>query len=271
MATQGQSIFAAAGDYGSTSCLQFGGTHQHDLSLDDPSSQPSVTGVGGTSLTINGATNAYVSEHVWNNYPNTFGAGGGGLSILWSRPAYQTSPGTAGPYHNGMRQVPDVTADADCQWTFYSAGSWGRYCGTSFATPLWAAGIVLINQYDISHGGTRVGFANPALYALLNNKGLWAAAFHDVTAGDNCFDPSSTCGTPNNPSGKYPATPQYDLASGIGSPNFGNLAQVLLPPNVLPSPRRTIAPPGMPNPMPAPRPTVAPVGVPRPLPSPRPQ
>jgi len=272
MATQGQSIFAAAGDYGSTSCLQFSGTtHKHDLSLDDPASQPYVTGVGGTTLTINGATNAYVSERVWNNYPSTFGAGGGGLSIYWPQPAYQTGPGTAGPYRNGMRQVPDVTANGDCQWTFYISGSWVRGCGTSVAAPLWAAGIVLVNQYDISRGGTRVGFANPALYALLNNKALWAAAFHDVTAGDNCFDPLSICGTPNNPSGKYPATPQYDLTSGIGSPNFGSLAEVLLPPNVLPSSRRTIPPSGMPKPNPAPRPTVAPVGIPRPLPSPRPQ
>lgn len=272
MVTQGQSIFAAAGDYGSTSCLQFPNpTHKHDLSLDDPASQPYMTGVGGTTLTINGVTNAYVSEHVWNNYPSTIGAGGGGLSILWAQPAYQTGPGTAAPYHTGMRQVPDVTANGDFQWTFYIGGSWVRGGGTSVAAPLWAAGIVLVNQYDISHGGTRVGFANPALYALLNNKALWAAAFHDVTAGDNCFDPLSVCGTPNNPSGKYPATPQYDLTSGIGSPNFGSLAEVLLPPNVLPSPRRTTPPSGMPKPKPAPRPTVAPVGIPRPLPSPRPQ
>ncbi len=89
MAAQGQSIFAASGDYGSTSCLQFlPTTHKHDLSLDDPASQPYVTGVGGTTLTINGATNAYVSERVWNNYPSTLGASGGGLSILWPQPAY---------------------------------------------------------------------------------------------------------------------------------------------------------------------------------------
>ncbi|MDQ2787891.1 MAG: protease pro-enzyme activation domain-containing protein [Chloroflexota bacterium] len=276
MAIQGQSIFAAAGDYGSTSCLQFTPTtHKHDLSLDDPSSQPYVTGVGGTTLTINSTTNAYVSERVWNNYPNTPGtpvAGGGGLSILWSQPAYQTGPGTTGPYDNGMRQVPDVTADGDYQWTFYIGGSWVKGVGTSVAAPLWAAGIVLVNQYDISHGGTRIGFANPALYALLNNKALWATAFHDITVGDNCVDPSSTCGTPNNPSGKYPATPYYDLASGIGSPNFGNLALVLLPPNALPTPRPTVAPIAGARPLPAARPPGVPiVPSPHPLPSLRPQ
>ncbi len=169
-----------------------------------------------------------------------------------------------------MRQVPDVTADGDYQWTFYISGAWVKGVGTSVATPLWAAGIVLVNQYDISHGGARVGFANPALYRVLNNNRLWAIAFHDVTAGDNCFDPSSTCGTPNNPSSKYPATPQYDLASGIGSPNFGNLAQVLLPPSPLPIPQPTVTPTGTPRPLPRPRPTVTPVGVPLPVPPPRP-
>lgn len=269
MAAQGQSIFAAAGDYGSTSCLQFTSTtHKHDLSLDDPSSQPYVTGVGGTNMTINGATNAYTSEHIWNNYPASFGAGGGGLSILWPKPTYQVGPGTAGTYANGMRQVPDVTATGDCQWTFSISGAWAVYCGTSFATPLWAAGTALLNQYLASHGRTPIGFANPALYSVLKSA-AYGIAFHDVTTGDNCFDAASTCGNPNPPTGKFPATANYDLASGIGSPNFGNLAAALIP-TTLPPAKPVGGSSGSPNPLPSSRTPGGSGGSPNLLPSPRP-
>jgi subtilase family serine protease len=127
-----------------------------------------------------------------------------------------------------MRQVPDITAAGDAQYTFYVAGSWGRWAGTSFGTPLWAAGITLINQYLAAHGETRLGFLNPTLYTILRTPEQYAAAFHDITTGDNCFDASSTCGTPDAAGSLYPATAGYDLASGIGSPHFGNLAAALL-------------------------------------------
>ncbi len=55
-ATQGQSVFAAAGDSGSDDCGN--GTP----SVDDPASQPDVTGVGGTHLPS--ATAA--AQTVWN-------------------------------------------------------------------------------------------------------------------------------------------------------------------------------------------------------------
>ena len=76
MATQGQTIFAASGDAGSADCDTEPGTehaaqHPAALAVDDPASQPEVTGVGGTSL-----ASTTGPESVWNDglQPNGSGA-----------------------------------------------------------------------------------------------------------------------------------------------------------------------------------------------------
>ena len=62
--------------------------------MDDPGSQPFVTGVGGTTLSSLGPP---PSEAVWNNGGNAAGllgvqggAGGGGVSQIWTMPGYQS-------------------------------------------------------------------------------------------------------------------------------------------------------------------------------------
>ncbi|MGI8854346.1 MAG: S53 family peptidase, partial [Thermomicrobiales bacterium] len=113
MAAQGQSVFAASGDSGSRDCLLHHTPNANALAVDDPASQPYVTGVGGTKLTIDPTTNAYMSETVWNGFSTGTGAGGGGLSAVWPQQGYQRGPGVANTYSNGKRQVPDVAANAD--------------------------------------------------------------------------------------------------------------------------------------------------------------
>ena len=81
-ATQGQSIFSASGDDGAQDCFPANPTPQ----VDDPASQPFVTGVGGTRVNALGPR---PSETVWNN-GQTVGASGGGISTIWKMPAYQT-------------------------------------------------------------------------------------------------------------------------------------------------------------------------------------
>lgn len=236
MAAQGQSFFTAGGDSGSTACMRADPTN-HTLSGGDSSAQPYATVVGGTHLSINGDA-TYASEHAWNTMNSGIGsgAGGGGFSSVWPRPAWQTGPGTTNTYSNGMRETPDVAAVAEVQWTFFISGSWSASGGTSFAAPLWAAGMILIDQYLVGHGALHVGFANPALYAILNNAMRYASAFHDVTTGNNCFDRSaqSQCvigGTPT----KYQAVAAYDDATGIGSPDLKNLAVTLATTAVTPT------------------------------------
>jgi hypothetical protein len=83
-AAQGQTVFSAAGDNGSDDCNTFETSTpvagQNPISEDDPSSQPYVVSVGGT--TIDDASSAPPLEHVWNDGA-TEGGGGGGISQSW--------------------------------------------------------------------------------------------------------------------------------------------------------------------------------------------
>ena len=235
-ATQGQSVFAAAGDDGSADC------QTNSLAVDDPGSQPYVTSVGGTTLSALGPP---PSETVWNESSNGSGAGGGGISSLNTMPSYQSSApsslhvinanssgspcGAAAPGAY-CREVPDVSANADpyTGYLIYYEGSWTGIGGTSAAAPLWAAYSALVDASSAC-GGKRVGFANPALYDAAASH--YSSDYHDVTSGNNDYTPEGYDG------GLYPAGSGYDMASGLGTPNGGNLAATLCgevnPPNIV--------------------------------------
>jgi hypothetical protein len=241
IAAQGQTVFAAAGDDGSDSCAGHSTTPvAPGLSVLDPASQPYVTSVGGTTIT---SASQPPQETVWNN-GNNGGAGGGGISAAWAMPPWQDSvavsqtaadqacsnnpAGTADDYHvagvpttlpggTSCREMPDVSALADPQTgvTILYDGSWTQSGGTSSATPLWAAMLAEINASS-SCATPGTGFAEPLLYQVASASAAgYAAAFNDVTSGDN--DNLGFGGA-----GQYPAGAGYDLASGLGTPRVTN-------------------------------------------------
>jgi subtilase family serine protease len=217
-AAQGISFFAAAGDAGAYDCSDT------NLAVDSPASDPYITGVGGTNLQLKVGGPAYGSESVWSN-PGAIqrgpkgAGGGGGLSNTFKQSAWQTGPGVKNQYSNGFREVPDVAANADpasgyaVYCTVTNAGcsttGWITVGGTSAGAPFWAGSTALINQYLQAQGKKKVGYANPLLYNIFNGHQPWPA-FHDITSGNNLF---------------YPASGNYDLASGMGSPDVYNMAQ----------------------------------------------
>jgi hypothetical protein len=223
MAAQGQSIYAASGDDGAYDCPGSPTT----LGVHDPASQPYMTGVGGTHLSVDPGTRTspgYISETVWScsTCPAGSQGGGGGLSTLWPRPNWQQGPGVKNSYSTGKREVPDVALDADPN-TGYSAyctvtpscpaTGWEQVGGTSAAAPLWAAFTALVNQQRASKGLGALGFAAPALTVVGNASGTgYSKRFHDITSGNNLY---------------YPASKRYDLATGWGSPNMANLLAAL--------------------------------------------
>lgn len=250
-AAQGISFFSASGDSGAYDCSDT------NLNVNSPASDPYVTGVGATNLQLNSGT--YGSESVWSN-PNAIshgpkGAGsGGGISNTFKMQSWQKGPGVQNQYSNGFREVPDVTANGDpttgyaIYCTVSNAGcpatGWLSVGGTSAGAPFWAGNTALINQFLLSQGKKRIGYANPVLYSLFNAPQQFPA-FHDVTRGDNLF---------------YPATTGYDMASGIGSPDVYNIARDLaqisaggFPP--VPSPTPTDTPSPTPTDTPTPIPT----------------
>lgn len=217
MAAQGQTILSAAGDDGSTDCYDaITNPTLTQLAVDDPASQPTVTGVGGTSLV---QASDPPLEHVWNDGATTGdGAGGGGQSSNWPMPTYQSGPGVIGPDSGSQacafveaycRQVPDVAAlaDPDTGYVIVHRGDLLIDGGTSAATPLWAAVTTLITRSPGCEASGRVGFLNPALYQLARTS---LGAFNDITVGDNDFLGLNR--------GLFPAAPGYDMASGLGSP-----------------------------------------------------
>jgi kumamolisin len=198
-AALGVTVTVAAGDSGSTDGVTDGKQH-----VDFPASAPHALGCGGTSLQVQNGD--ITSETVWND-GSTGGAGGGGVSIEFPLPSYQTAAGVPTNVDTGQtgRGVPDVSGDADPEtgYTIRVDGSDQTIGGTSAVAPLWAGLTALINEAL----GKPAGFLQPQLYT--------AAAetfFRDITQGNN---------------GSYKAGPGYDACTGLGSPNGAALLHAL--------------------------------------------
>ncbi|HZT44291.1 MAG TPA: protease pro-enzyme activation domain-containing protein [Chthonomonadaceae bacterium] len=204
MAAQGQSIYAAAGDSGA---YDNGST----LSVDDPASQPYMVGVGGTHLSVTGVGGSWSAESTWNGGSVSAGAGGGGISSVWSIPSYQSGVvSSASKGSTTMRNVPDVSLDADPNtgYSIYFNGAWNIFGGTSCAAPLWAAFTALVNQQRVASSQALLGFANPSIYNVAKGS-RYGSDFHDVNDGStNLY---------------YPAVTGFDDATGWGSYNGANL------------------------------------------------
>ncbi|MFI5337754.1 MAG: S8 family serine peptidase, partial [Opitutales bacterium] len=212
----GISTFASSGDNGAYDCLPHGQAPSNGaLGVDMPAALPGVTGVGGTTLEVDGSGN-WAREAAWEGPIETSG-GGGGVSRFFSRPGWQSAPGVRANLamnQYGRRMVPDVSADADPlsgAALIFPSGA-GQGGGTSQAAPIWAGVTALIDQYLTRNNHHIVGFMNPALYDLARTTPAYPA-FHDVTMGTNLH---------------YPATPGYDMATGLGTPDAWNLARDLL-------------------------------------------
>ena len=209
---QGQTIVSASGDAGATDCDGDAGNYpaQLGLSVDFPASSPHVTGVGGTMFndgTTTGATSywaasngayngsalSYIPELPWNetSASNGLGAGGGGASIFFTKPSWQSGTGVPA---DGHRDVPDVSFNAasihegylycvsgSCVTGFrYTDGTLTEAGGTSFGAPTFSGVLALLEQKT----GSRFGNINPNLYALANST-YYNNAFHDITSGNN--------------------------------------------------------------------------------------
>jgi kumamolisin len=198
-AAQGQNFFDATGDSGTWTSGGFVW----------PADDPYITGVGGTDLTTTGAGGAWASETAWVD------GGGGSSTNKFAIPSWQVSAAAGcAKCSQTLRNGPDVSANAN--FTFYvcadqTACTANLYGGTSFAAPMWAGFLALVNQQAVANGQPTLGFVNPALYDAYASSS-YDSDFHDILTGGNSKG----------------ATVGYDLASGIGSPQAA-LIDVLAP------------------------------------------
>ena len=217
LAGAGVSVFVATGDYGSTPS-NISSANNGPLQVESYSSDPNVTGVGGTTLNVDAATGLRTSESAWGGVGSTYGTGGG-VSIQYARPAWQKGTGVPA---GTMRCVPDVAlvANPNTGAYVYINGGATVYGGTSWSTPVWAGFCALINQARATQGKAPLGLMNPRLYPLLGTNN-----FVDITTGSNATPTSG---------GLYRATIGYDMATGLGVPNMGVLLPTLVgqPPSI---------------------------------------
>ena len=221
-AVQGQSIFAASGDSGSSGCSS------KPLDDDDPASQPFVTGVGGTRLNAAGPPPAEVT---WNASATSSGAGGGGISSSHAMPTYQSGAAASlhvlSKYSSGSpcgaksgsfcREAPDVSADSDYSrgYLIYYNGRWeqtaararphrcGRRSPRSPTPPRPAR-----EEHRVRQPG-----------ALRGCGDLVRADFHDVTRGP------TTTRTGATRAACTPPGPGTTWRRGSASPNGGEPRQ----------------------------------------------
>jgi kumamolisin len=211
-AMKGDSFFFATGDSGAYACEQ-ATPSDTTLSVGFPSDAPYAIAVGGTVLSLN-ANGSYQSESAWQDDASNQG-GGGGLNPFDAAPPWQEAVRIPG-ISNGKRQTPDVSAAAGAAspTLVYDRGDGGfeSVWGTSAATPMWAASMLLVAQYVKHEGAGPLCFAAPLLYAIAEKP--WVdPPFHDVTGGGNRY---------------YDAGVGWDFATGWGSPNVYNLATAIV-------------------------------------------
>ncbi len=202
MAAQGQNFFAASGDSSTWS-------RRNEAW---PADDANVVSVGGTDLVTASAAGPWKSETAWVD------SGGGISPDKIAIPAWQKLAGVINSSNKGSttyRNGPDVSANAN--FTFYVCADQttctaNDYGGTSFATPMWAGYIALVNQQLKANGYSTIGFINPYLYAF-GVSSSYGTDFHDITSGK---------------SGSYSAVTGYDLVTGWGSPNGTGLLNALV-------------------------------------------
>ncbi len=201
MSSQGQNFFAASGDSSTWSSSNEAW----------PADDANVVSVGGTDLTTASAGGAWKSETAWAD------SGGGISPDSIAIPSWQSQAGVINSSNKGsttLRNGPDVSANAN--FTFYVCADQttctaNDYGGTSFATPMWAGYVALLNQQLVANGKSTVGFLNPSIYSI-GVSSSYNTDFHDITSGT---------------SGSYSAVTGYDLVTGWGSPNGANLINAL--------------------------------------------
>lgn len=177
---QGQTFFVSSGDSGADECGNGGVTPSW------PASSQYVTAVGGTELYTSPNT-TWQSETVWNNLSSNEGATGGSPSTFEPIPSWQK--GVAGISNQTYRGVPDIAFDASpvSGALVYVDGQPNQQIGgTSLAAPLAVGMWARVLQAN----GTSLGFAAPVLYKVAQSN--YAAAFHDVTSGNNSGESAAT-------------------------------------------------------------------------------
>lgn len=203
-------------DAGSTSGMLSVGGANISLNVDPGSS---------SFLHMNGAEAWYISSNTENN-PTPVGSEGG-VSNIYPEPSWQVNSVANGILDGKGRGVPDISAIANNVILFMTVDGTSYYgspqfyysWGTSVAAPVVSGIIADLDGFSQAQGNGRLGFVDPALYNLSNVQYSYLGvsighfpgfrnAFYDIYNGSNY---------------QYSASRGYDLLTGLGQLNAGNI------------------------------------------------
>ena len=244
LAAEGIATFVSSGDQGAEECINFSspGVNPDAACASYPATDPDVVSVGGVLTPLDDRGRLVGNITTWGlQTSNGTSGSGGGPSVVFNQPAYQTGPGISG----STRLTPDVSLDADTKSGVatlayadpqYAARSISAYGGTSVAAPEMAAMWALVLQACKANSSCakgpsahpyRLGNPNPYFYKIYNGKGQlpYANTFYDVIYGFNPMQNSTGNGTLDPGFG---AGPGYDLTTGIGVPFGRNLIKAVV-------------------------------------------
>jgi subtilase family serine protease len=221
--SHGATVLAGTGDGGAANFETDGVTYYPRRVSAWPATDPLVTAIGGTQLQQNG-DGSYTSA-AWNDtfnqaftkvwtgssHASPFSSGGG-TSAFFARPSFQSGVKSV---TGAGRGVPDISMSAACDgavdvYSSYTTKGWSLACGTSEATPEFAAIVAIADQI----AGHSLGVINGTLYKMYAQH---APGIVDVTSGNNTVafyqkgrkSPVTVQG--------YSAGAGYDLVTGVGT------------------------------------------------------
>jgi len=184
-----------------------------------PSVLSNCISVGGSTLNV---FPNYRSEYTWNK-------AGSGYSTSVLQPSYQDGLNLL-----TKRCIPDLSLIANPNTSVYVVynGAWICLGGTSVATPIFAGIVSLMNQARFNVGKASLTSVIPAplnlqnyLYKkILPDKTKYSQNFNDFIIGTN----NGSSISQNSLLVTYSTKVGYDIASGLGSPNAGNLCKEIL-------------------------------------------
>jgi len=207
---QGRTFVTGSGDWG-VGCRD--SKHCKVFTADFTSSSPYVTSLGATRIA--GVSNGNYSE-VGIDFSS------GGFSNYFSQPSFQSSAistflnGPSVPsrslFNVSGRAFPDISCVGN-NFQVYIGGQVESVAGTSASTPTWAAQVSLLNSLRLAKNLPTMGWINPFIY---QNQDL----FKDIVKGDK--QDQGCC------SASFAAVPGWDPYTGLGTPNWGLLAEAAM-------------------------------------------
>ncbi|KZZ98042.1 Peptidase S8/S53, subtilisin/kexin/sedolisin [Ascosphaera apis ARSEF 7405] len=219
LGARGVSVIFSSGDSGvGAACMTNDGKNQTRFMANFPGSCPYLTSVGAT-FRVNPEQGVSFSS--------------GGFSDRYPAPSYQKdavqtylrehlAPGKwKGLYNEKGRGIPDVSAQG-VNFRVIDKGHDASVSGTSASAPAFAAIVSNLNAIRLKAGKPPLGFLNPFLYSVAD-KG-----FNDITHGGSSGCTGEYAGSVRVPYASWNATPGWDPVTGLGTPNFGELAKLVL-------------------------------------------